>query len=200
MGFFDDLKKTITDALGGKKEGGNAAPAAQNVTQDIAFVALPESAEAMKALPFGNLQSPYGTAALCVCALNVFVTDEEAGIAMMNYLKGPDPLSPRDIEFIRDRFRDNNTYKVRSYFHGATPENNYTPSMPYVITVSENPYSRTNFADGYLTVYLKSGGADSVRPITLRQKKSTGEWFVFSDSFYGLLADIRVPAEQNPWA
>ena len=194
MGFFDDLKKTVSNAFGGTNTAANIA------SYDIAFADIPTSLEAMKALPYANMQSPYAVAALCVCALNVFVTDQNAATEMMNYLKGPDALTPSDIAFIRDRFRDNNTYKVRSYFKGATPENNYMPSSPYTVTVSENPYSRANFADGYLVVYLQSGGADSLRPLTLRQKKSTGEWFVFSDSFRGLLADIRIPKEQDPWA
>ncbi|MBR5712117.1 MAG: hypothetical protein IKX54_00820 [Lachnospiraceae bacterium] len=193
MGFFDDLKKTVTKALGGTETP-------SNVSQDILFADIPTSLEAMKALPYANMQSPYAVAALCICALNIFPTDENTAVAMMNYLKGHDALSPMDVAFIRDRFRDNNAYKVRSYFKGATPQNNYMPSSPYTITVSENPYSRTNFADGYLTLWIASGGADTPRQVTLRQKKSTGEWFIFSDSFKGLLADIRVPAEQDPWA
>ena len=193
MGFFDDLKKTVSNAFSGAQ-----TPA--NVSQDIAFADIPTTLEAMQALPYANMQNPYAVAAMCVCALNVYVADENTGIAMMNFLKGPDSLTQSDIQFIRARFRDNNTYKVRSYFHGATPDNEYMPSSPYTVTVSGTPYSRDNFADGYLQVFLHSGGADTPRPLMLRQKKSTGEWFVFSDSFRGLLADIRPPKSQNPWA
>jgi len=193
MGFFDDLKKTVSNALGVD------APA-NHASETITFADIPTSAEAIRALPIGNLQSPYATAALCICALNVFVTNQEAGVEMMNYLKGPDAMSPMDISFIRDRFQGDKTYKVRSYFNGATPDNNYMPASPYTVTVTENAHSRDNYADGYLVVFLKSGGADSPRPLTLRRKPSTGEWFVFSDSFKGLLADIRIPKAQDPWA
>ena len=193
MGFFDDLKKTVSNAFSGAQ-----TPA--NVSQDIAFADIPTTLEAMQALPYANMQNPYAVAAMCVCALNVYVADENTGIAMMNFLKGPAPITPADISFIKDRFRDNKEYKPRSYFKGATPQNNYMPSSPYTITVSENPYSRDNFSEGYLRLFLQSGGADSPRPLTLRTKPSTGEWFVFSDSIYGLLADIRTPAAQDPWA
>ncbi len=193
MGFFDNLKKTVTNVVNNAGKPGTSS-------KDVVFNDIPTSVDAIKALPGGDLKDPYAVAALCVCALCVFPTDQDASVAMMNYLKGPSPLTANDISFIKDRFRDNKEYKPRSYFHGATPQNNYMPTSPYTITVIENPYSRDNFNEGYLRVFLKSGGADTERPLMLRTKPSTGEWFVFSDSFYGLLADIRTPDAQNPWA
>jgi len=82
----------------------------------------------------------------------------------------------------------------RSYYDGATPENNYEPSEPYTITVSDNPYSYQD--EGYATLHLKSGGADSPRQVKLRLAKD-GKWYLWDQM---LLADIRVPAEQDPWA
>lgn len=195
MGFFDNLKKTVTDAL-----GASGSSQATNQKKDIVFNDIPTSLAEMKALSYADLKDPFAVAALCVCALCLFPTDQNTSVEMMNFLKGPSPITSNDISFIKDRFRDNKEYKPRSYFHGATPQNNYMPSSPYTITVSENPYSRDNFSEGYLRLFLQSGGADSPRPITLRTKPSTGEWFVFSDSFYGLLADIRTPVGQDPWA
>ena len=194
MGFFDNLKKTVSDALG------TNGTQATNASKDITFNDIPTSLAEMKALPYADLKDPYAVAALCVCALCLFPTDQNTSVEMLNFLKGPAPITAGDISFIKDRFRDNKEYKPRSYFKGATPQNNYMPSSPYTINVAENPYSRDNFSEGYLRLFLKSGGADSPRPITLRTKPSTGEWFIFSDSFYGLLADIRTPVAQDPWA
>ena len=81
---------------------------------------------------------------------------------------------------IRDR-----DYAPRSYYEGATPENDYQPSVPYSIVIIETPYSRDNESQGYLKLYVKSGGADSPRPIELRQKKSTGEWFLTQQMLLG---------------
>ena len=50
--------------------------------------------------------------------------------------------------------------------------------------------------DGYETRYLRSGGADSLRPIKFRNKPSTGEWFLWEQL---LLAGIREPASKDPW-
>ena len=52
--------------------------------------------------------------------------------------------------------------------------------------------------DGYAVLYLKSGGADAKRPITLRIKKD-GNWVLWSDSILGILSDIRPPEKDNPW-
>ena len=72
-----------------------------------------------------------------------------------------------------------------------------TPQTPYEVEVIENDYS--NETEGYKRLFLKSGGADSPRPITLRLAKD-GNYYVWSDSFIGLLADIRQPESSNPWA
>ena len=48
------------------------------------------------------------------------------------------------------------------------------------------------------SLYLKSGGADSERPVTLRHKPSTDEWFLWNHT--GILAGIRTPKSADPWA
>ena len=112
---------------------------------------------------------------------------------MLDFLRGPRPLSVMDKQFIADRFRDKD-YVPRSYFVGATPQNNYLPSEPYSIVVSENPYSYQN--EGYATLYVSSGGADSPRSVQLRLAKD-GMWYLWEQY---LLADIRKPESENPWA
>ena len=102
----------------------------------------------------------------------------------------------KDKQFLKDRFRGKE-YLMRSFFAGSSPENNYTPSMPYRVVVSENPYSRSQLAEGYLTLYVNCSGADSPRPLKLRKKPSTGQWFLWEQQ---LLAGIRIPAAADPWS
>ena len=59
----------------------------------------------------------------------------------------------------------------------------------------EQPNSRVD--DNLVTLWLKSGGADTERQITLRKKVSTGEWFLWGQN---LLVGIREPKSQDPWA
>ena len=48
--------------------------------------------------------------------------------------------------------------------------------MPYKLTPVSNPY--TFKEDGWATVSLRSGYDEKLRAVKLRQKKSTGEWFL----------------------
>ena len=137
----------------------------------------------------------YAVAALSVLALSRFEESRADAVEMLNFLKGPDNVSPTELQQISDRFMDGKFYKVRSFFEGATPANNYTPATPYQIKVSSNPYSFEN--EGWATLYMHSGGADNPRPIRLRMKPSTGQWFLVENL---ALSDIRVPVSADPWA
>ena len=166
----------------------------QNQSESFTFAALPNGLSALMALPEAALDSPYKTAALTVAALCRFEEDETAVHEMLDFLKGPESLSGLEKQFLRDRLRGK-AYKCRSFFAGATPDNGYTPAVPYQITVSANPYSFGT--ENWATVYVQSGGADSPRPIKLRKKPSAGQWFL---NEIQCLGDIRVPAADDPWA
>lgn len=162
----------------------------------VTLGALPRNPEELKASGLLDFTKPQNIAAMTVAALDVCASDRETGYAMLDVLKGPQPLSPYEKQFIRDRFMDKD-YVPRSYFSGATPENNYTPSQPYTLVVEELPRSRDQEGEGYLQLFLTSGGADSPRGVKLRTKKSTGEWFLWEQY---LLAGIRQPVAADPWA
>lgn len=165
------------------------------MTYQITWNQLPKNLEELQALPQADLKTPEGTAALTVAALAVYPTNPEECFRMLNFLRGPRPLSMYEQQFIRDRFMDGKQYIVMSYFKGATPANNYTPNVPYVLEFTD---SAAQFAEeGYKRFDIRSGGADSPRQITLRLKPSTGQWFLWEQA---ILVGIRVPVSQDPWA
>lgn len=167
-------------------------------SETFSFASIPASLAEFQSLPEAELKSPFATAALLVLAYNAYPSNKDASLEMVNFLKGPDALTPMDKQFIRDRFMDGKDYVPRSYFAGTSPANSYKANVPYTVTVEDNPYSYQN--ENYATLYIRSSGADSARPVTLRCKPSTGQWFVFSDSFKAILTGIRTPADQDPWA
>ena len=187
MSIFDKLKKNVQTAVK------SAAASAFASEETFTFAALPESLAEMKALPEATLASPFATAALTVCALCVYAADKSIGTEMLNFLRGPRPLSNHDISFWNDRFSDGPPVPL-SYFKGAVPANSYTPDTPFTITVTSGPYSDAN--EGYKKLYIKSGGADSPREIVLRQL-GDGRWMLW-DQF--LLVSIRKPKSDDPWA
>ncbi len=188
MSIFDKIKK---DTMGMVN---SAVSSVGNKQEKFTFSALPESLEQMQALPEASLDSPYKTAALTVCALCAYAADKQIGTEMLNWLRGPRPLNGADISFINDRFRDGKTYIPFSYFAGATPDNDYTPTQPFTITIESNQYS--NAEQGYMKLFIPCGGADSPRPIKLRMK-GDGKWFLWEQY---LLTGIREPKSADPWA
>ena len=113
---------------------------------------------------------------------------------MIDFLRGPRPMNGADKQFIAERFRDKD-YVPRSYFAGATPNNDYQPAVPYTIEIRENQY--TYATDGIAKLFIPSGGADDPRPIQLRKAKD-GKWYLWEYS--SILLGIRQPESSNPWA
>ncbi len=173
---------------------GNNGANGGNRSETFTFSALPAALAELRALPEAALDSPFKTAALAIAALCGYEKDEAAVYEMLGFLKGPEPVSDYEKQFIRDRLKGKG-YKALSFFAGATPQNSYTPAVPYSITVSDNPYSYPD--ENWATLYVTSGGADSPRPVKLRRKPSTGQWFL---NELQCLSDIREPASSDPWA
>ncbi|MGI5849502.1 MAG: DUF6935 domain-containing protein [Christensenellales bacterium] len=157
------------------------------------FTDLPCNIDVLKALPEATLSTPYQTAALTVLALCRYEDNPQEAVEMLNYLKGPQPLSNYEVQFLRDRLTGKG-YKPFSFFHGATPENNYTPAQPYQITIFDGAYSFQEA--GYAKLMIRSSGADSPREIKLREKPSSGQWFLWENY---LLSDIRTPKSIGSW-
>jgi len=158
----------------------------------IRFSSLPTSEAELKLFPEFAMDTPFKTAALAVAVLCNYENDVQSTIGMVNLLKGPQPLSAYEEQFLRDRLRGKQ-YVTRSYFEGSNPENGYIPSVPYSIEIEDNPYSYTQ--EGYASLYLRSSGADSPRSLKLRKKGN--QWFLWEIQ---CLSDIRQPAESDPWA
>ena len=191
---MDKLVSELFSGLGRLLKG-KAVQAVGNKTKTFEFNALPTSVAELKALPEAALTDVYAVAALSLLSLTRFAEDRAASVEMLNFLKGPEPLSPAALQQISDRFMDGKAYKVNSFFEGAVPSNNYTPSRPYRVKVSSNPYSFSN--ENWATLYLHSGGADNPRPVRLRKKPSTGQWFLVEIQYLG---DVRTPVVADKWA
>ncbi|MBQ3068653.1 MAG: hypothetical protein IJD01_01735 [Clostridia bacterium] len=182
--MFDHLKQGVEPVK---------AASFSEASQTFTFTALPESLRELQALPEAALTSPFQTAALTVCALCVYAADKTVGAEMLNWLRGPRPLNAHDISFLNDRFREGHHIPF-SYFAGAVPNNDYTPSVPFSLTITAGPYA--DASDGYKKLHIQSGGADSPREIVLR-RKGDGTWWLW-DQF--LLLGIREPKSADPWA
>lgn len=199
MSIFDSLKRAAESTL--KNEASKAVNNAvksvgkgRNRSESFTFAVLPTNVAELQALPEASLDSAFKTAALTIVALCHYEQNPDEAMAMLNFLRGPTEVSTYEKQFIRERL-EGKMYKPRSFFAGATPQNGYSPSAPYTISVNENPYSFDE--ENWATLYVTSGGADNPRPIKLRKKPSTGQWFL---NDIQCLSDIRTPVADDPWA
>ena len=209
MGVFDKLKNMVkndikSDIRSSVNKVENAAAnavyqsaktAAQNSAQKketFTFAAVPKSVEELKALPEADLSTPFKTAALTMLVLLNYKNDVQATLDMLNFLKGPEPLPEKEIQFLKDRLVGKE-YVPASFFAGTSPENDYTPSQPLTITVHDYAYSYQN--EGYVMLMLHSSGADDDRQIQLRSKGD--QWFLWQNF---ALSDMRIPKSQDKWA
>ena len=195
MGFFDMFVNKSVNQIG--NQVGNAIKQgvqnAGNKSEKIVLNSMPETYEQFVNLPQAKLTTPFDTAAMTVLAFCYYPINKDLCLQMLDYLRGPRPLSGMDKSFIADRFRDKD-YVPRSYFEGATPDNDYLPKEPYTIIVKETPYSYVN--QGMAKLDIRSGGADSPRQVELRKAKD-GKWYLWEQY---ILVDIRQPESSNPWA
>ena len=203
MGLFDSLKNIAGSKLRmeASKVVNNAVSSAvnsvgkgKNRTEKFTFPSIPQSLTEFQALPEASLDTPFKTAALTVFALCLYKNNIDAALEILDFLKGPEQVSPYEKQFYKERLTGKE-YIPFSYFEGATPDNGYTPSLPMTIAIYENPYSFDN--ENWATLWVKSGGADSMRSIKLRKKPSTGQWFL---NDIQCLSEIRLPKEADPWA
>ncbi len=213
MGLLDSLLgKAVDAARQAAVTKGNSAPSAPpraqsfnthstynpqtraSDTKDISFYAFPSNIEEFKSLPQAAMETPFDTAALTVVAFCLYPEHRDLSLAALDYLRGPNPLSGIDKQFIADRFMDRKDYVPRSYFNGAVPQNDYTPSQPWTLRITAGPYAYQN--EGYAKLSIRSGGADNPREVVLRKAKD-GKWYLWEQY---LLVDVRPPESTNPWA
>ena len=199
MSFLDSLKRMAESKIKREvtKKINNAVSnvgKGRNHSETFTFNSLPTNVAELKALPEASMDTAFKTTALTMAVLCHYNDNLDETIEMLNYLKGPADVSGQEKQLLSEKLQGK-AYKAFSYFAGATPQNGYKPTLPYTITVSENPYSVDH--ENWATLYVTSGGADNPRTMKLRKKPSTGEWFL---NEIQCLSDIRLPVEEDPWA
>lgn len=196
MGFFDKLFKKVENKVETNEQERKKEIAKEKGTVVFKFNSLPSNLNELKALSEASMDSPHKTAALTILSFCIYKDNKDEGIKCLNFLRGPhqQPLLPSQIQFFDDRFRDsdNAKYIPISYFKGATPDNNYTPTKPYTLEIFENSHSYEQAT--YCTLHVQSGGADSERQLKLRV--ASGTWYLWEQY---ILVGIKPPKSQNPW-
>ena len=157
MGIFDSLKNIAESTI--RKEASKVVSGTvssigkgKNRSEKFTFSSLPKNLAELQILPEISMDTPFKTVALTMLALCQFEQSSDNTYEMLDFLNGPESISPYEKQFIKERLTDK-YYIPFSYFIGATPENGYIPSSPFTIEVFENPYSFDN--ENWATLWVK---------------------------------------------
>ena len=141
----------------------NARHKASVKTKTVKLDSLPQNAEEMKAMAVYDQKNEYAVAAFTVAALLRYASSQADGKAMLDVLNGPENPSNLDLQWMDEKLLGGQDYVIRSYFKGATPKNDYTPSKPYTVELVE--YKNSRDIENYVYLYVSSGGADNPRQV-----------------------------------
>ena len=158
----------------------------------VTFYELPKDAQQMQSLTdFYGMEDARLVCALFHAALVRYPESAQDCYAMIDVLRGPQPMSDTEKAFMEERFSDK-LYLPRAYFEGAEPENEYEPDMPWTIVIYDDPAAPP---DGYAYVSVRTKGADNPRRIVMRKKGDN----CYLWEYNGALLGIRLPASEDPW-
>ena len=163
------------------------------------FNALPRNIEELKTLEVNDreyFKSPHFVTALFICCLNRLPDNSTDTWEMINYLRthtatvGENNIMKiykGDTQNIVQNLLENDTHGfpsvngLRSYFAGSSPDNKYTPTTPYQVTIVEkSDIYVTKDGNLYAKLYVESSGYDDpVGPLKLR-KVEGHDWLVYS--------------------
>ena len=196
--------KTITMVTADAENSG--APVDVGLEEmNISFTRLPQNVNELSEINRTGENGKYVTAALLVSAYKTWNTDnQEECCEMMKVLMNsptiPNSYTQHTEEFVRARMLQNDKweYIADAYLNGAVPGNGYTPNQPPSITLREYPYAplTSNFYGPELIIekiVFDFSGADNERSVSVYEDPVDHQWYIWSDSYGSLLADIKMP-------
>ena len=193
-----------------KSSDGQANEGIRNVTlgqKRYVFQRFPENANELRQVNRTGAEGKYLVLPLMIAAFRTWTPQNpETCYDMMKVLMNSPtagsmaPFNNFTKDFVRARMMQNNKwqYIANAYLEGSTPQNGYTPNQPFAITVREYVYApQTSTIYGRALsvekVVIEFPGADTERSLSVYQDPADGQWYAFSDTYGGLLVDVKTP-------
>ncbi len=174
------------------------------VYKDIKIDSVPTTVQGFIEMRNRIAQKPMGGAAMFLLALKVYSENPELGNKFLVLTVTKSRLgqgsSYKGYDIVRmekdliDRQLQKQPYLPNSYIKGATPDNNYQVSLPYIYRMTYDKSSFSNANSDRIKVYVISSGADRHRPIWVR-KNDKGIWK--AEEWSSILVGIRPAAKDR---
>lgn len=154
----------------------------------IEIAEIPGTIQEFRSMTEEGFKDPARVCAWLIPALALYVQNPDEGIEALDLLRGEQKMNGYDRQFLKDRFRGK-PYPANAYFAGAHPENQYEPAVPYAVELTEDTHPAKA---GYRKFFIHTAGADSPRPVTLKQYGN--DWALHE--YFSILSGMRMPVNQ----
>ncbi|MCR5796464.1 MAG: Ig-like domain-containing protein [Eubacterium sp.] len=161
----------------------------------------------------------FNVMAATICAANTFVGGSNPSDPffskdpvrdMFEYLNGPAETmnlakvtQDNGIQSMKDAIQSCGSNVYKSYFEGASPDNDYTPSKPYVLKMYRGPYyipAKETITGKRPTTYMifaQSKGADSPIYMDVYYSTKNSRWYSYQDQYRHVIANnFKKPSEE----
>ncbi|GAB4327574.1 MAG: hypothetical protein OHK0038_01270 [Flammeovirgaceae bacterium] len=176
-------------------------------SQKVTLDKLPTTVDEFIEMRDKIAQTPEGGATTMIVALLLYAQNPEIGLPCLTIAiekeqlidgKGgyKDKVPSKSAMYLIEQISKENkkTYVPRSYFKGTSPENGYElPSGKLELEFSSNSYSG-DVKTGKFKIFVKSSGADTARPITLKVNDK-GIWK--ANEFSSLVVGVKAPTVKD---
>ena len=201
---LDPLKVTIDGAI-------NHTTYTKGEKGSVTFNRFPANVEEFKTVRDQIGGEPHGAVALQIMAFEMYRRDRQAGeacIKLNNTVLNVAPCTRRLKEIFGGDLVYSRAYQMAAFLKGATPENGYNPTEPYVVEVYVNPGVEYIQSNDYQTKVLvlevttkgKDSGRETVRVLKTARpgEASANKYFVVENS-PGLYSQVKTPSFTNPF-
>ena len=178
-------------------------------TYTYTFSTIPTNVEELKQYNISGDDGRYKVLALYIMSLRTWKPENQTDCEeMIGYLCNRQ-LSVYEKQRLAEQMKKSKQYLYlgNAFLNGSTPANNYTPSQPYSITLTQDSvvdedqvYIPANPSipspDQYIAfIYCKA--SDSGKWIDVYKSSKDGNWYMYK--WMDLITSIKAPASSNPF-
>ena len=178
-------------------------------TYTYTFSTIPTNVEELKQYNISGDDGRYKVLALYIMSLRTWKPENHTDCEeMIGYLCNKQ-LSVYEKQRLTDQMKKGNQYRYlgNAFLNGAAPANNYSPSKPYSITLTQDsvvdenqvyiPANPSIPSPDQYRAFIFCKAFDSGKWIDVYKSSKDGNWYMYK--WMDLITSIKAPASSNPF-
>ena len=178
-------------------------------TYTYTFSTIPTNVEELKQYNISGDDGRYKVLALYIMSLRTWKPENHTDCEeMIGYLCNKQ-LSVYEKQRLTDQMKKGNQYRYlgNAFLNGAAPANNYSPSKPYSITLTQDsvvdenqvyiPANPSIPSPDQYRAFIICKASDSGKWIDVYKSSKDGNWYMYK--WMDLITSIKAPASSNPF-